>query len=325
MRHDLVGYLLSAVEDHERARIDEAIEADDSRLKGQLESVRLALRPLACDEEPIAPPAGLAERTIRFVQVEQAGSAPRLTPEPSSGPEIVPLRQVWLDRMLIAAAALAACVLLAPLLLDAIEDSRSLRVERKLGRLSAALHGYGDDHRGLPAPPPDGPLSRAGLYGPTLVAEHRLVADDGTVLIPGSPLAEAGHFRIPTLEELEAAVGTERLEELVRRMGGDFGYTLGHRGSDGRLAPIRDRRRAHHPLMADAPEDHGLHSSNHPDGLHHVLFEDGSVKRIFDPKLPNHDPADDILYDHLYHNHDGVLAAGVDDEDSAIGGSHHRP
>lgn len=325
MRHDLVGYLLSAVEDDERARIDGETEEDSSLLKGQLESVRLALRPLAFDREPISPPPGLAERTISFVHAEHAKAGPRITPEPSSEAEIVPLRQVWLDRMLIAAAALAACVLLAPLLLDAIEDSRSLRVERKLSRLSAALHGYGDDHRGLPTPPPDGPLSRAGLYGPTLVAEHRLVADDGTVLIPGSPLAEAGHFRIPSLEELEAAVGTERLEELVRRMGGDFGYTLGHRGPDGRLESIRDRRRAHHPLMADAPEDHGRHSSNHPDGLHHVLFEDGSVRRIFDPKLPKHNPADDILYDHLYHNHDGVLAAGVDDEDSAIGGSHHRP
>ena len=83
------------------------------------------------------------------------------------------------------------------------------------------------------------------------------------------------------------------------------------------IAVCWNRRRAHHPVMADAPDDGGEQSSNHPDGLHHVLFEDGHVKRVGVKDLHGDD--------HLFRNHDGKVAAGVDDEDAVIGDSHHQP
>jgi hypothetical protein len=104
---------------------------------------------------------------------------------------------------------------------------------------------------------------------------------------------------------------------MVRTMGGDYGYTLGHRDASGELQPNRDRRRSHHPLMADAPNDGGERSSNHPDGLHHVLFEYGRVKRLA--------PADLHTDDHLFKNHDGNIAAGVDEDDAVIGDSEDQP
>jgi hypothetical protein len=225
--------------------------------------------------------------------------------------------RVWIDRAIVAATALAACVLVAPLLLDSISQARARRVERNLMRTSTALQGYADAHGMFPTPPDSGPLSRAGLYAPTLVSDHRLAADDGTLVHPDTELSRSGTYRVPTLEELKAAVGTPRFEELVRTMGGDYGYTLGHRDPNGTLQRNVNRRRRHHPIMADAPDDGGERSSNHPDGLHHVLFEDGHVKRLLPDELP-HD-------DHLYRNHDGVVAAGVDDEDAVIGDSHHQP
>lgn len=355
MRDDLIGYLLGALDDEEASRVNRAIHgvghkdggdgeerssaatndpaASDARVRlpldRQLDILRRSLRPLEVDREPLAAPAGLADRTLAFVRAqpqtvvkpavrpaEHRPSRPVITPEPS--PTVITSPRVWLDRLIMGATAIAACVLLAPLLLEAIEESRTRRVERKLGVLGGALHGYANAHREFPTPPPHGPLSRAGLYAPTLVAEHRLRADDGTLLVPGSSLSRSGTFRIPSLEELERAVGTDQLEMLVQQMGGDFGYTLGHRLPDGSLQPIRDSRRGSHPIMADAPEDHGLHSVNHPSGLHHVLFEDGRVVRIFDPHFETDG-------DHLYRNHDGEIAAGVDEGDAAIGGSHHQP
>ncbi|MFM8804073.1 MAG: hypothetical protein ACKOK8_09210, partial [Planctomycetia bacterium] len=129
-------------------------------------------------------------------------------------------------------------------------------------------------------------------------------------------LSRSGTFRVPTLEELKAALGTPQFEEMVRTMGGDYGYTLGHRDPSGSLQPNLNRRRAHHPIMADAPEQ-GDRSVNHPDGYHHVLFEDGHVKRL----------APDDLHrdDHLFKNHEGKIAAGIDDEDAVIGDSHDQP
>jgi hypothetical protein len=225
--------------------------------------------------------------------------------------------RAWLDRLIIAATAIAACVLVAPLVLDSIAESRSRRAERNLQKLAGGLQGYAESHRIYPTPPDSGPLSRAGLYAPTLVSERRIVADDGTVLVPGTPLARTPGFRVPSLEELKAAVGTPRFEELIHQMGGDFGYTLGHRDADGVLQPNTNQRRAHHPLMADAPDPCCQKSSNHPGGIHYILYEDGHVERVFQDDLHRGD--------HLYQNEDGKTAAADDPEDAVIGDSHHQP
>ena len=324
MRDDLVGHLLGALEPAESKQVDMALSDPDGGpgLRRDQERLRVAFRPLACDRGVLEPPAGLAGRTIRFVaQHESSGREtagrplPRLSGiEDHSGSG---RSRAWLDRVIVAATALAACVLVAPLLLDSISQSRARRVERNLMRTSGALQGYAESHRVFPTPPGSGPLSRAGLYAPTLVSEERLVADDGTLLCPDGELARRGTFRIPTLEEVKAAIGTPKFEEIVRIMGGDYGYTLGHRDASGTLQENQNRRRAHHPVMADAPDDGGEQSSNHPNGLHHVLFEDGHVKQIGVKDLHGDD--------HLFRNHDGKVAAGVDDEDAVIGDSHHQP
>ncbi len=334
MRNELVGYLLNALDDDEIRAVEAALAAapQDDPLRRELDVLRRAIEPLARDRQAIDPPPGLAARTLRFVAVQTAGAGGSaetqrrsevlpagrdrvFSPDESGRPVLGP--RAWLDRAIMAATALAACILVAPLLLESIAESRARRAERNLKRLSNSLQGYAESHRIYPTPPNDGPLSRGGLYAPTLVSEQRLVADDGTVLYPGSPLAERGGHRVPSLEELKAAVGTPQFDEMVRTMGGDFGYTLGHRDAQGVLQPNRNLRRTHHPLMADAPDHTGEKSDNHPEGLHHVLFEDGRIQRL----------APDGLHrdDHLYRNHDGKTAAGKDAEDAVIGDSHHQP
>ena len=322
IRNELVGYLLGALDEPESRRVEMALAdpQEGPALRRDLEALRAATRPLASDRDPWPAPPGLAGRTIRFVAT--AANAPQplpmpraFTPEPAPWAGASP--RVWLDRMVIAATALAACVLVGPLLLESIAGSRTRRAERSLMKLSGALQGYASSHRAYPTPPDSGPLSRAGLYAPTLVSEQRLVADDGTLLCPDTPLAKSGTFRIPTLEALHSAVGTPQFEGMIKDMGGDFGYTLGYRDASGRLQPNRNTSRAHHPLMADAPDETGEKSSNHPDGIHHVLFEDGRIRRL---------SAEDVRGDdHLFKNHDGNMAAGTDSEDGVIGDSHQQP
>jgi hypothetical protein len=359
VRENLLGYLIGALEADEVAAIEAALaretsapndtrapdsaappgaagrapavapggcrEADASnghRTVGEtLAILGRALDPLRADETDWECPAGLATRTMARVRREASERIPRKRAF-SPPPRPAPRRQgAWVDRLLVAATAVAACVLVVPLLREAIEDSRTRRTERNLGVVAEALHGYADTHRVFPTPPDEGPLSRAGLYAPTLVAERRLVSHDGSLLVPGSRLSRSG-FRVPTLEELEAAIGTDDFDRLVRNMGGDFGYTLGHRDAEGHLEPIRDRRRAHHPIMADAPDASGHSSFNHPGGLHHVLFEDGHIERLFHDDIRGED---DPGNDHLYRNHRGTVAAGIDEEDAVVGASQSVP
>ena len=322
MRDELVGYLLNALDDPEARRVEAAL-ADPERgpgLRRDLDALRAATRVLDHDRDPVPAPAGLATRTLALVR-SQARTAPRPLPIPQVlGPAtdgVEPHPRAWIDRAIMAAMALAACILVGPLLLDAITESRARRAERNLHKSSDALQGYAESHRFFPSPPDAGPLSRAGLYAPTLVSEQRLVADDGTLLVAGTPLQQRGGFRIPSLDELKEAIGTPQFDELVRTMGGDYGYTLGHRDAAGVLQPNRNLRREHHPLMADAPDEGCERSSNHPDGVHHILFEDGHVRRGF--------PNDLHRDDHLFRNHAGRTAAGTDPDDAVIGDSHHQP
>ncbi|MFM7205393.1 MAG: hypothetical protein ACKORK_00600 [Gemmatimonadota bacterium] len=322
---DLVGYCLGALDDGETRHLEVALAdpVQGPELRRHLEVIRHALEPLGRDRAPLPPPAGLARRTVDFVAAQTAPATVPLRPAARLGAareeesEWQGSSRVWLDRLIIAASALAACVLVAPLLLDSIADARGRRAQRNLQSLAGSLHGYAGAHREYPSPPGEGPLSRGGLYAPTLVSEHRLVADDGTLLVPDSELSRRGDFRVPTLDDLRAAVGTPRFDELVRSMGGDYGYTLGHRDAAGSLQPILDQRRRHHPLMADAPNASGERSDNHPGGAHYILFEDGHVERLTGDALHRDD--------HLYRNHDGEFRAGKDSEDAVIGDSHHQP
>ena len=323
MRDDLVGYLLGALDAPDAKRVEAALAdpRDGEVLRRELDCLRVAVKPLGRDRDAIAPPRGLAQRTlanIRNAEAERSLKAPRPrifspaeSPAPATGP------RAWLDRLIIAATAVAAAVLVVPLVLDSIAESRSRRAERNLQKLAGGLQGYAESHRMYPTPPDAGPLSRAGLYAPTLVSEHRIVADDGTVLVPGTALSRDKTFRVPTLDELKAAVGTPQFEQLIQQMGGDFGYTLGHRDAAGALQPNKNLRRSHHPIMADAPDPCCQKSSNHPGGIHYILYEDGRVERVFQDDLHRDD--------HLYQNEDGETAAADDPEDAVIGDSHHRP
>lgn len=328
MREDeLVGYCLGALDDIEMQRVETAL-ADPIQgppLRRNIDSIRRAFGPLQADRGLLPAPPGLAGRTLAFVSAQTAAPAAIVRPVAQPAAERASddagwhgsSSRRWIDRAILAASAVAACVLVVPMLLESIADARARRTQRNLQSLAGSLHGYGGAHRALPTPPGDGPLSRAGLYAPTLVSEHRLVADDGTVLVPDSEHSRRGGHRVPTLDELRDAVGTPRFDELVRSMGGDFGYTLGHRDGSGALQPILDRRRAHHPLMADAPDESGERSGNHPEGLHFILFEDGHVERVTADALH--------VDDHLYRNEAGEIRAAKDPEDAVIGDSHHQP
>ena len=319
MREDLIGFLMGALDEPETLRVKAALEnpRDGEKLRHDLEVLKRAIAPLEKDQHVEAVPEGLADRTLSYIQSHPVEVPAQISRGSDSSTPVVNSR-AWIDRVFIAATALAAAVLVAPLLLNSLSDARDLRVERNLQKISGALQGYAESKRFYPTPPDSGPLSRAGLYAPTLVSEHRLKADDGTVLVPGARRGQLEEFRIPTLEELQSAIGGPGFDKLINTMGGDFGYTLGYRNDDGSLMPNLNQRREHHPIMADAPDAGCEKSSNHPGGLHYILYEDGHVSQVFLDKL--HDDGD-----HLYRNDDGETAAAEHPEDAVIGDSHHQP
>jgi anti-sigma-K factor RskA len=134
MREHLIGYLLDAVEPHERAAVEEYLQRDES-LRRELDLCRKGLEPLACDADHHEPPPGLAQRCCQYVysRIELIPAAL----SPAAGASSGSRRWSWLDLSVAGAIAAAVAVLMVP----AIYNSRiqaQLRAAPRTCRMWAA-------------------------------------------------------------------------------------------------------------------------------------------------------------------------------------------
>ncbi|MDA7992625.1 MAG: hypothetical protein MPJ25_06250, partial [Pirellulales bacterium] len=146
MRQDLIGYLLNSLDEDERAEIESTRRSPEkaSAVERDLAILERALQPLERDRDAFTPPSGLAERTIAAVKQAAAEERPSLSESAESEPIV--RSRAWLDRVILTAAALAATILLAPLLLETMEDARATRAQQNLQKVATALQGYADAH-----------------------------------------------------------------------------------------------------------------------------------------------------------------------------------
>ena len=316
MRDQLLGYLLDALEPHERAAVEEEL-ARRPQLAEELAVVRSGVQPLEADREQFAPPAGLARRTCEFV-LSATTSA-----RSSASRETVGRQARWTltDIAVAAGLFLAACTLLIPALNHSRWMSRLTACQNNLRQLGMALTGFGERNGGLfPQVAPRGNFSAAGIYAPRLVDAGYLKGQPQAFVCPSSKLADEESFQMPTLIEIRDASG-RKLAEYQRVMGGSYGYNFGY-VAGGRYFPTRNLHRANFALMADAPSDHLAErtSANHGGcGFgQNVLCEDGHVGYYLSCRAPGN--PDDIFL-----NDAGLVAAGLHRDDAVVAPSAARP
>lgn len=329
MREDLLGYLLDALDDDERLRVEEALSGD-RQLRHELKSLRERLAFLGTDADVDEPPAGLVGRTCAVVEaykerqlVSPASAARTQAAAPSRGrlserPERGSGTRRWslADAVVAAGIVLALAALFFPAIANSRFQSRIASCQHNLQCVGQTLNDFSENSHGLfPQIPVDGNRAAAGLYAPILVDNHYLTETD-VLVCPGSRLANhLSQWRVPTLKELDQARGRQ-LVDLHRTMGGSYGYTLGYRENDRYQTP-RNEGRAYFALMSDAPSLHllGRQSDNHGGYGQNVLFEDNHVEFV----------VDGVAYDRLFVNRDGYAEAGLDKSDSVIGHSAAPP
>lgn len=331
VEQQLLGYLFGALDDSERETVENEIQ-HDPQLREKLVQLRRRLEPLRRLQTDFDPPPGLAERACELVVAYSATHSER-SPVPFPAPvfsqgaaSAAPLAGLWNGRpwgwsdFSVAAGMVVVAVLLV---FPAIENSRFksqlLTCQDHLREVGQALTAYSSRHGGyFPQVPQHGNLAAAGIYAPVLLGDGYL-DDKRWVLCPSSSLAaNAGHFRLPTLEQVKTAAGSE-LTRLRRVMGGSYGYSLGYvRG--GRYHATRNLSRPQFALMADSPNPllPGYQSLNHGGRGQNVLFEDGHVIFMTTPR-----PAE--LGDDFFVNDTGLVAAGNHPNDSVIGTSDTAP
>lgn len=317
---DLLGFLLGALDDDERSRIESQLEEDDA-LRDRLITLQAALDPLEeTKEEHDEPPKGLAELTCETVAAfEQSQSVKPQAVRHAGDPK--PVGNGWrlVEVSFLSGMAIAAALLFMPMIAQSRIQSQIAACQNNLRDLGNALAGYSQTNVGrYPEIPRDGKLAFAGAYAPML-RQVNLVSNPRTFFCPA---ASCGNSKLstdfPTLAQIEAADG-ENLVVLQTRSGGDYGFTLGFI-EEGEYYPTRHEGRMNFPIMADAPslELHGFESTNHGRRGQNVLFDDFHVEFV-----PAQRTA--IQGDAFYLNRNGQPAAGLDIHDAVIGGSNARP
>lgn len=347
-REQLLGYLLGALDDNEQADIEKILDSD-ADMRRELATLNRSLAPLDAARREFSPPAGLASRTCEFVaasalateerpteEAEDATATPLLEEavaaaasaqpaehsakmQPVDSPYVSASRVRWQDSIVAAGIMVAACGLLFPAILDSREHARIMECQNNLHDIGTSLTSYSDSHNGyFPKVPEKGNLAAAGVYAPQL-RQSGYLPDVRQVICPGSDLADDNNFMVPMYDDLQSITNPEELVTIKSRMGGSYGYSLGHIKDD-RYHNTKNLHRENFALMADSPS-HAVpshQSQNHSGNGQNVLYEDGHVK--FLPTTKSLGLSDDV-----FTNDDGLVAAGVHPDDSVIGGSQATP
>lgn len=318
IRPDLLGYLLGALDDEERAQIERQLE-HSPRLRRELRDLEARLEPLASPGDEVDAPFDLAQRTCDFVF--QGADEEKVVSASAWGHDnlIAGLgRWTLADAVVVAAVMIVAAGLFFPAIAASRFSAQRAICENNLRQLGYALAVYTDlspDGR-FPAVPESGNRSFVGIVGPTLV-EMQLVDDPRIWLCPSSPLS-ANHatWKIPALTDIDRATGAT-LRQYQREGSGSYGYTLGV-FENGKLRAPRDQSRPYFAVLADAPAIYlpERRSDNHAGQGQNVLFEDGHI-RFLDGPLS--------FGDHPYLSRRGYVEPARDGFDSVIGGSFTTP
>lgn len=313
-RHQLLGYLLNAVEPDERASIEQQLEQDES-LRRELAILQTGLHPLASDHGHHEPPPGLAQRCCQYVYSRTEVMPASLSPQVGEA-TVRRRRWSWLDLSVAGAIAVAVAVLLVPAIFQSRLYSRLVACQNNLKDIGMAVANYSDHNGGaLPGPQAEGLYNVAGIWAPKLVSQGYLQKPGRTVVCPSSKLADDLKFHVPTMAELEA-MSPAQLSEIFPRLA-DYGFTLGYLdGENGKYKTHLNKHRSDFAVAADPPGNGPSNSPNHGGKGQNVLFEDGHYKYLNSSLVGDDD---------IYRNAHMKVGPGIGSSDAVIVPSQVRP
>ena len=328
MRPDLMGYLLGALDGPEQERLKQQIDSDP-QLQAQLEQLERTLAPMETMRWQEPAPVGLADRTCALVSshIEKTKvQAQRLEQVDRSALWGQVQRTGW--RLVDVAVAAGIVVATSMMFFPAIANSRYLarltNCQNNLRHFGVALPAWADRSSGkLPYIEPRDPKTGvAGFYAPQLMTAG-YVTEHNRFLCPSSNLAKQRNiFVVPSIKTIQIADG-QRLVVLQRRMGGSYTYGLGHMANGKHRATVM-RGRSYFPVMS---EQRGSTGGTVPHGTRgiNVLFEDGHLKFIVIRPAPGKPTVMNPELDQMFVNDQGMIAAGLSEEDAVLAPSWVRP
>jgi hypothetical protein len=327
----LLGYLLGANDAHEDQLVKEHLSREPE-LHEQLETLRQRVGLLDDGLEEELPPADLTARTCQLLDDPSLWSqiTDTTTPVAEDVPSVArrakmssrresvaggPSRFSLMDGLVAMGVCLAALAIFFPALASSRMLASRIQCEDNLRQVGMGLHKFADasSRQRYPEIHGAGPLSVAGSYAPRLVNEG-FIADPGVL----SCVANANRLQLPTIEELLVAPES-LLPELHDRLEGVFNYNLGTRQGDEIEAP-KMAGRARFPIASDVVLVNNtlIGSDSHFENRVNILFDDGHVEFLKIEHLP-------VDIQRVFVNNDGLVQAGVDEDDVVLANSIARP
>ena len=331
---DLLGYLLGALEKDEQEYVENALESDPT-LKEELDYLESSLARLAPIEADERPPIGLARRTCDAIaaitsETDFQNSTTKTSAVKENNQLQVKKRSLsfcccenmlnsrvgWTaaDMIFASGACLVFALIFMPALASSRYQSQITTCQNNLREIGVGFASYTcDNNDRLIAIPKSKRRGFAGIYAPVL-RDMELVEYHNTFFCPSAP--EKENMLIPTTEALAMANGNS-LRTLQKRMGGDYGYTMGYVCDEQYCVP-RAREMSCKVILADSPDSimPGKQSSNHGGRGQNVLYGDFSTKFLVTCNAED---------DHIYLNDNGQIGPGTCKSDSVVGSSATSP
>ena len=305
---ELLDFALGQLEDPRRRAFEEACRSDPE-LAARVRKTRRAIDLMADDGEALAPPPGLASRTLAFVAQNPASHSIL-----DYVPARVPFR--------LADFAVAASIFIAGVLtlIPAVQRSRERMNQAgcvfNLQQIGQSLAQYATLHPSYPAPPSNRADAQSGLFV-ALLRDAGVLSDVSVLDCPYNGRCDLQHARrLASFEQADDLRKTDP-ETYAKTVCWDYGYNPGYRHDSGRLGPIEARPASRIPVVADQPPPDALlgdvdrNSPNHFGAGQNVLYSDGAV-RWHRSRLVGPEDRD------VYLNNDRKMEPGLNDHDSVI-------
>lgn len=306
---ELLDFALGQLDDPRRRAVEEVCRADPE-VAARVQRARHAIDALLDDGYDVAPPPGLASRTITFVAQNRA-AAPSIL---DYAPMRVPFR--WADFAVAASIFIAGVLTLMPAVQRSRERMNQAGCVFNLQQLGSSLGQYVSTHQAYPSPPDDRGDAQSGLFA-ALLQDGGFLRDLSLLDCPYNGRCDLQHARRMESFEQADALSKQDPAQFQKMVCWDYGYNPGYRHASGRLGPVSARPASMIPVVADQPPaaafvgDIGRNSPNHFGAGQNVLYSDGAVR--WHPT--RHVGPDDM---DVYLNNARKVEPGVHERDSVI-------
>jgi hypothetical protein len=304
----MIDYVLGRLEGPERERLENGLRADPEAAT-RVDRLNRAIHFLLDDDSDLAPPAGLAQRTMGAVA--QARIRPRSLLD--YVPARVPFR--WADFAVAASIFIAGVLTLLPAIQRSQERMSQAGCVFNLQQLGNSLAQYASLSPFYPFPPSRDSDAPAGTFAVCL-HDAGVLRDLSILDCPYNGPCRHQTQDLPSFEQL-ADIRRDEPDRFRHLFCWDYAYNVGHRDLAGHPRPNGSRLAMVIPVVADAPAHENYirildgNSPNHAGRGQNVLYSDGSVRWHISRRVGPNDPD-------LYLNNQRDLQPSTDEDDAVL-------